>query len=80
MLISIPSSFIKSFSLCAGGRAVPVPHRVADVAGSLFVHQSGWLQPHPAAEKELLALRGAPASLCIPRAQHITFPSLSFPS
>lgn len=80
MLIFIPSSFIKSFSLCASGRAVPVSHGVANVAGSLFAHQSAWLHPHPASEKELLDLRGAPALLCIPRAQHITFPSLSFSS
>lgn len=53
---------------------------VADVAGSPFACQSGWLHPHPAPEKELPDLRGASASLCIPRAWHITFPSLSFPS
>lgn len=63
------------------GRTAPVTCGAAKVTGSPFAGPAHWwLRPPSTRRRQLLQLRATVASPRIPRARHITLPSLSFPS
>lgn len=78
MFIFIPSSFIKLF-FPAEQRQSPAG-RPRSLDHPLLAQPIGGFAPPSTRRRQLLQLRATVASPRIPRARHITLPSLSFPS